>query len=326
MTEKVPGSSLKGPDSEYDMEWIKRVAFAKSLCGFAKDGFQSKLNSDLTIRWQDKEFYVHKMVLCCQSEFFVNACKPDSPFVEARMGTITLDEDDPFMVQPMLESFYADGYDFQDQTEQRFQPLPQVEAMALSDVFLFAMAETYRAYHVKSHAVNNFRMCLDHDDREPLSVASITRLATKIFETTPDSDRRLRNLMYLYVKNNFSRLMNRSRFEADMDKVKGFWRGYARFLAFFAVLGRVCPKCSSRVRTSFDGRFQDGFMLMECYKVACQAHLPVDEWDQPVDDESESEDGNSRKRWRSLSDEGGPDSASSPAPDSAFSPASDTDI
>ncbi|KAK7536880.1 uncharacterized protein J3D65DRAFT_602934 [Phyllosticta citribraziliensis] len=325
MTEIVPGSSLKGPGSEYDMEWIKRVDFAKSLCGFAKDGFQAKLYSDLTIRCQDKEFYVHKMVLCCQSEFFANACKPDSPFVEARTGIITLDEDDPFIVQLMLDSFYADGYDFQDQAEQRFQPLPQVEAMALSDVLLYAMAEKYRAHHVKSHAVNNFRMCLDReklppikeDDRKPLSVASIVRLATKIFETTPDSDRRLRNLMYLYVKNNFSRLMNRSRFEADMDKVEGFWRGYARFLAFFLELDRVCPKCSLKVGTSFEGRFQDGFMLMQCFY--CQARLPVDEWEQPVDDESEGDEGNPRKRRRSLSDAG-------QLPPWTSSPEDDTDL
>lgn len=35
------------------------------------------LYSDLTLRCGSKDFKVHKAVVCAQSEFFANACKPE---------------------------------------------------------------------------------------------------------------------------------------------------------------------------------------------------------------------------------------------------------
>ncbi|KAK8155385.1 hypothetical protein BKA80DRAFT_283457 [Phyllosticta citrichinensis] len=66
--------------------------FHQSLCEISQEGLQSKLYTNLTIHCKDhssgevKEFYIHKLVVCLQSDFFANACKPDSPFEEAMTG------------------------------------------------------------------------------------------------------------------------------------------------------------------------------------------------------------------------------------------------
>lgn len=57
---------------------------AKKLYAFASEGFKSNQYSDLTIRCRDREFYVHKVIVCSQCDFFANACKPDSPFIVSR--------------------------------------------------------------------------------------------------------------------------------------------------------------------------------------------------------------------------------------------------
>ncbi|KAK7569206.1 hypothetical protein IWX47DRAFT_841139 [Phyllosticta citricarpa] len=134
-----------------------------------------------------------------------------------------------------------------------------------------------------------------YDDGKPLSVESLTRLAIEVFKTTPDSDRRLRNIMYLHVKENFARLMKRLRFEVDMDQVESFWADYARFLSNFIDVERI----------SFKGVIQESTMLIRCYNAFYMKSSPVDARDRKVDEDQEKEIGTPRKRKRSLSDEDG---------------------
>lgn len=46
-------------------------------------GLSQKKYSDLVVKCGELDFHVHKIVVCSQSEFFENACKPGSPWVEA---------------------------------------------------------------------------------------------------------------------------------------------------------------------------------------------------------------------------------------------------
>lgn len=184
---------------------------------FATQGFQCKDYTDLTIRCQDREFFVHKLIVCLYSIFFKNACKPDSPFKvtsestwnqrhmlilnsqqEAKTGIIELHEDDPADVQLMLESFYCEHYDENHEFGSRHYPdRPVVEAERLRDARLYAIAEKYQAPHTKDDAATFFHEGLDPELK--LSITSFINIAKLVFESTPDSDRTLRNLVFRYA-------------------------------------------------------------------------------------------------------------------------------
>lgn len=53
----------------------------EGLIEFVVDGgFKAKWHTDLTIRCQGREFFVHKIILGAQSQYFRKACDPNSPF------------------------------------------------------------------------------------------------------------------------------------------------------------------------------------------------------------------------------------------------------
>lgn len=64
--------------------------------------------SDLTLVCGGKEFNVHKMVVCSQSEVLATAIR--EPFQESKTGTISVEEFDAVTVDKMLEFLYTGDY------------------------------------------------------------------------------------------------------------------------------------------------------------------------------------------------------------------------
>ncbi|KAK5740481.1 hypothetical protein LTR17_004518 [Elasticomyces elasticus] len=64
--------------------------------------------TDLIIKCDDRQWRVHRLIVCAQSPFFVKACA--GLFKEASEGVITLKEDKPSVVDAMINYFYTFDY------------------------------------------------------------------------------------------------------------------------------------------------------------------------------------------------------------------------
>ncbi|KAK8176847.1 hypothetical protein IWX90DRAFT_490988 [Phyllosticta citrichinensis] len=256
------------------------------------------------------------MIVCLQSDFFANACKPDSPFVEARTGVINLD-DHAFMVMLMLETLYSNKLAGEKSMENYHSDLPEYKAKLHCFAELYAMGDKYQAPVVQKHAAQRFKTTLtvwfelDKKDpkRYPRRKEGLPILAKYVFETTPDSATALRNLTYLYTKTYLQRLLKTSRFWSEMDMIDGFWNGFAKFSTHFETQKRCCLRCRRESDRAWERDFWKGEMVVTGPNCTCENDYPVDEWNKSMTDESESEDPeseeeeerNPRKRQRCSS-------------------------
>ncbi|KAK3659701.1 hypothetical protein LTR56_001064 [Elasticomyces elasticus] len=100
-----------------------------------KDTHANRKYTDLTIRCGDREWQVHKVVVCAQSPFFAKAC--DGSFKEAGEGVITLVEDDPRVVDAMFNYMYT--FDYDESSNPDSTEMPQL----VFDVYVLTLADKY---------------------------------------------------------------------------------------------------------------------------------------------------------------------------------------
>ncbi|KAK5707674.1 hypothetical protein LTR97_000212 [Elasticomyces elasticus] len=74
-----------------------------------KNAFHNPKHSDLIIRCADDRWDVHKVIVCAQSPVLAKAC--EGSFKEAEEGLITLHEEDPSVVEAMLQFIYTLNFD-----------------------------------------------------------------------------------------------------------------------------------------------------------------------------------------------------------------------
>ncbi|KAK8158471.1 hypothetical protein BKA80DRAFT_114352 [Phyllosticta citrichinensis] len=88
-----------------------RDSLREGLEDLVWNDFKSKWNTDLTIFCQGEKFFAYKIILGAQSDFFCKAFNPGSPFMEARTGMISPEDDDPFFIKLMLVYCYTGKLD-----------------------------------------------------------------------------------------------------------------------------------------------------------------------------------------------------------------------
>ncbi|KAK0645277.1 hypothetical protein DIS24_g8033 [Lasiodiplodia hormozganensis] len=184
--------------------------------------------SDLLIRCNNgDEHRVHRVILCSQSEFFRRACNPKTGFKEALSGVIELRHDDPATVRAMLEFCYTFTYTCPTSSSpspsSSSSPSRNEDAM-IFHVHMYAVGEIYDIPSLKALAARNFDRDVDHAfPRFPAAVRAI-------YETTPDSDRGLRDRALRVCAAHAAELLANPAFEDVMDQLGVFGKEFARQL------------------------------------------------------------------------------------------------
>ncbi|EKG22349.1 hypothetical protein MPH_00329 [Macrophomina phaseolina MS6] len=135
---------------------------------------------------------------------------------EALSGVIELRHDKPETVRAMLEFCYTFTY--------TCRPSDSPEDRMIFHVHVYALGEVYDITGLKKLAVQNFGREANHTF--PLFPAAVRA----VYETTPQSDRGLRDVVLRICAANASELMNKPHFES-MDELGVFGRELSRTLA-----------------------------------------------------------------------------------------------
>ncbi|KAF4541513.1 BTB/POZ domain containing protein [Lasiodiplodia theobromae] len=233
-----------------------------------KDGVRSMMRkglyADLTIRCNNgSEHKVHKVVVCSQSRFFHNACKPDSPFKEAQTGVIELAEDDPKTVKAMITFMYEEkyeyhpdqdddyapeDYDYDSQSETEEEDDDIITQDIMFHLHCFLLADKYEVSLMMLHAALKVRdkMQMYKYHLNP----DFPRVVRFIYEkTTPsiNSGRRLRDIILKLCVENLTTLYLSPRFENVLSPVNDFWKELARAQAKIPQAPPTwvqCPQCA----------------------------------------------------------------------------------
>ncbi|GME38682.1 hypothetical protein GTA08_BOTSDO08693 [Neofusicoccum parvum] len=167
---------------------------AQRLLNGTSGMFNSRLYSDLEVLCKDgATYYVHKYIVCPQSDFFRNACNPDHGFKEAQENVIDLSNDDPALVKAVLRFFYYHDY----------EPTTNTEPMLLFHTKMYVMGAYYFIPGLKEHAKKKFRSLILDGSWE---TKEFPDAIAEIYDWTVESDKGLRDVVVRATTDNFDTL------------------------------------------------------------------------------------------------------------------------
>lgn len=234
--------------------------------------FNSNLYSDVEVRCSDGTTYpAHKAIICPQSAVLANACNPNHAFKEARENVVALEQDDPATVHALLVFLYDHCY-----------TAPADGAM-LFHARMYAMAEFYQVPALKELAKRCFREEVDGEGgwADP----SFALAVEVVFESTPEGDRGLRDLVVEAACRHFGELKERKEFEEVAQRIGSFSFDVAEALHRRPVLTveLKCKECSGQVK--FDvGDWEKAREKLDC---ACGASISLSAWMARFEQQSE---------------------------------------
>ncbi|KAI9767184.1 MAG: hypothetical protein M1839_004603 [Geoglossum umbratile] len=216
---------------------------------------QSGKFSDVTISNGEREFKVHKAVICPQSSFFMAACDGDFQvnITEAKSGRIELASDDPDTVERMISYLYVFDYDDETYSNTTFQARKPAaitettpnsgnsqeakgeigERPALfSAVRVYAIAEKYDIKGLKELAMERLSAWVEtnwNHDKFPAMVR-------EAYESTPGSDRGLRDIIERVLAKHATEVVNDVKFKDLLCEVGSL---------SLAILQLLAPTCRS---------------------------------------------------------------------------------
>ncbi|KAK8234701.1 hypothetical protein HDK77DRAFT_494118 [Phyllosticta capitalensis] len=283
----------------------------EGLIEFVVDGgFKAKWHTDLTIRCQGREFFVHKIILGAQSQYLRKACDPNSPFQEAKTGIIDLVDEDPDLVRVMLDFCYSNDLDYSLDCQLFCKHDGFCYRNAMCHARLYAMGDKYQLIRLKDHTAEALKLYLEGklaNEKDETQATEFRRLARVVYATTPNTDRGLRDLLLYFASTNIDKLMQERSFKAKIDKIDGFWGELAQYTTETRERSRRCPnpECLKTSIQSFPAWLVRGKYRAWLKCPHCKQGNNFAEWnklrgaEKDTDSESSSdEETESRKRKR----------------------------
>ncbi|MCJ1244622.1 hypothetical protein MMC30_001820 [Trapelia coarctata] len=180
----------------------------------AEDGLHKLLGtgeySDFTVTCGKRVWRVHRAIVCSRSTYFKKVC--DGSFKEAKQGTITFEEDDPTLIDQMLLYLYTRQY------PQPYQAADRAVFSLLYDARIYAVADKYELPDFKAKIQKAFEQLLaDHFDH-PL----FATVAAYVYESTPQSDRGLRDPFLDVLWDHKTTLLPKSEVQEAIRNDEGF--------------------------------------------------------------------------------------------------------
>lgn len=150
--------------------------------------FDNTLFSDCTIKSGDREWPAHKAIIC-RNTYFKAAFDKKSGFKEAETGEISMDADDPEMIECLLKHLYGFVYE-----NSGWEYL----------VNTYILADKYDCASLKraaSTGLKNTLLSIPEDSCMPID--DFCTLVLQVYNGIPDADREIRNLLshFIYVCN-----------------------------------------------------------------------------------------------------------------------------
>ncbi|KAM3068339.1 hypothetical protein ACMFMG_009478 [Clarireedia jacksonii] len=204
------------------------------------DYLNSPSLSDGIIECEDKEFKIHKLVLCTQSNYFLKAFQGD--WKESKDGRIHLQGDDVFAVEAMLQFMYTFDYNASGGAKSSSSPM-------VFNAKVYSIADKYEVLSLKSHAKQKFETtvdtCWDMDD--------FPHAITEVYNSTPSVDQGLRKVVVDAACKHIDQLLSKQEFRDVLEGTEGFAPDVTQTLAMCQRQSKTssqvkyrCPNCSKQ--------------------------------------------------------------------------------
>ncbi|RYN15717.1 hypothetical protein AA0119_g13004 [Alternaria tenuissima] len=171
--------------------------------------YNSSRLSDGTITCDGKGFRIHKIVLCAQSKFFLNAF--DGKWKESAEGVIPLNDDDVSAVEAMLQFLYSFDYDASGSATGIASPM-------VFNVKVYSIADNYEIPALKTIASQKFKesvkTCWNMDDFPPA--------IAEVYGSTPPNDQGLRSVIVDVACEHITELLQKQGFCDILEETAGF--------------------------------------------------------------------------------------------------------
>ncbi|KAK2777408.1 BTB/POZ domain-containing protein, partial [Colletotrichum kahawae] len=155
--------------------------------------YTTGIYSDLTISSVAKTYSVHRAIVCPRSDFLTAACR--SPFKESSDGSIHLPDDEPCVVDMMMQYFYLLDYRRSLYTDSLLQS-PELEPSKAESITclllhakVYSIAEKYAVDGLKDLAVAKFKDAA----AQAWEPNDFLCAATEAYTSTIDTDRGFRD-------------------------------------------------------------------------------------------------------------------------------------
>ncbi|QDS67630.1 hypothetical protein FKW77_004415 [Venturia effusa] len=208
--------------------------------------------SDFTITCDTSTYHVHRLVLSTHSGYFSTLFSSD--FKEAKENSINLEDDRSYIVDAMIEALYDGDYAYENDDDLaeledmfhakvRTQPEDELESAIRSalarksslrtprDAFqqrrVYALAEKYNIPNLKNLACEHFVRTFAITES---SVRDMAETIEYVYDSTPESDRRLRDVVVHVAADRTSEFYRCPEFETMAGNVGEFCNDLAKRL------------------------------------------------------------------------------------------------